>query len=80
MSWERAAIAPDSTHHVVDGKPLYDTRFDEVLKFHTPGLAPVRVASESWHIRSDGSPAYARRFERTFGFYEGLAVVAAVDG
>ncbi len=80
MSWERASVAPDATHHVLDGSPLYDARFDEVLKFHAPGLSPVRRASEAWHIRSDGSPAYARRFQRTFGFYEGLAAVAAAPG
>ncbi|MEP7121178.1 MAG: methyltransferase [Byssovorax sp.] len=80
MSWERASLAPDATHHVIDGEPLYDARFDEVLKFHPPGLAPARRANDAWHIRSDGSPAYARRFVRTFGFYEGLAAVTSIDG
>lgn len=80
MSWEQASIAVDTTHHTFGGKPLYEARFDEVLKFHAPGLAPVRSAGEAWHIRSDGSPAYARRFLRTFGFYEGIAAVTSIEG
>lgn len=80
MSWERASIARGGSHHVAEGKPLYDARFDEVLKFHAPGLAPARRADEAWHIRFDGSAAYARRFLRTFGFYEELASVASSEG
>ncbi|MDE2973624.1 MAG: methyltransferase [Gemmatimonadota bacterium] len=80
MNWRGATVAPSGTHHVRDGRPLYDQRFDEVLKFHEPGLAAVRRDGHAWHIRSDGEPAYNRRFDRTFGFYEGLAAVAAPDG
>ena len=69
-----------STHHVRTALPLYAERFDEVLKFHEPGLAAVRRCAEAWHIRMDGTAAYARRFRRTFGFYEGLAAVSAPDG
>ena len=58
---------------------MYEARFDEVLSFHAPGLAPVRRGAQAWHIRIDGSPAYNARFERTFGFYEGLAAVTASD-
>lgn len=77
MSWQQATISPDGTHHCVDGSPLHDARFDEVLKFHPPGFAAVRRGNEAWHIRPDGSPAYARRFGRTFGFYEGVAAVVS---
>ena len=80
MNWRGASVAPSGTHHVRDGAPLYDERFDEVLKFHEPGLAAVRRDGRAWHIRSDGEPAYDRRFERTFGFYDGLAAAAAPDG
>ena len=78
--WSETSIATDCTHHILAGRPLYADRFDEVLKFHAPGLAPVRRAGEAWHIRDDGTPAYARRFLRTFGYYEGLAAVTAHDG
>ena len=80
MNWRGTMVSPCGTHHVRDGAPLYQERFDEVLKFHEPGLAAARRDGRAWHIRSDGEPAYHRRFDRTFGFYEGLAAVAAPDG
>jgi len=80
--WHDISIASDGTHHARNGTPLYVERFDEVLKYHAPGLAPVlRLSqwdSEAWHIDTAGRPAYGQRFLRTFGFYEGRAVV--VDG
>ena len=80
MTWRDAEVSPSGTHHVRDGVPLYAERFDEVLKFHEPGLAAVRRDGEAWHIRMDGTAAYARRFRHTFGFYEGVAAVSAPDG
>ena len=80
MNWRGTAVAPSGTHHVRGGVPLYAERFDEVLKFHEPGLAAVRRGGHAWHIRNDGEPAYNRRFDRTFGFYEGFAAAAAPDG
>lgn len=78
--WTRTVVAPDHTHHLLAGQPLYTERFDEVLKFHAPGLAPVRMGARAWHIDVQGHPAYARRFERTFGFYEGRAAVVSEEG
>lgn len=81
MSWQTLRIASCGTHHVDEhGQPAYRERFDEVLKFHVPGLAPVRRAGAAWHARSDGTPAYTRRLLRTFGFYEGLAAVVGPHG
>ena len=80
MTWTDTGVSPEGTHHVRNGAPFYAERFDEVLAFHAPGLAPVRRGGEAWHIRIDGTAAYRRRFHRTFGFYEGLAAVAAPDG
>ncbi len=74
-------VSEDGTHHVgPDGNPAYDDRFDQVLPFHAPGLAPVRRAGVAWHLRVDATAAYAARFRQTFGFYEGLAAVEADDG
>ena len=78
MDWRQLRPARDATHHTLEGRPVYDTRFDEVLAFHEPGLAPVRRGAEAWHIDMRGHAAYSRRFHRTFGFYEGRAAV--VDG
>ena len=80
MRWQDASVAPDGTHHLRDDSPLYTARFDEVMKFHEPGLAPVRRNDEAWHIRADGSAAYHRSFSRAFGFYEGLAAVQSSSG
>jgi len=80
MDWRHLRPAQDGTHHTLEGRPLYDTRFDEVLAFHEPGLAPVRLGAEAWHIDTHGHAAYSRRFHRTFGFYEGRAAVVDAQG
>lgn len=80
IHWRDTTVAPGATHHLHQDRPLYDARFDEVLKFHAPGLAPVQDRSGGYHIDLSGQPAYARRFQRTFGYYEGVAAVAGEDG
>lgn len=80
MTWRGAGVSPARTHHVRNGAPIYEERFDEVLEFRDPGLAPARRGGRAWHIRPDGAPAYARRFLRTFGFYEGFAAARGADG
>lgn len=78
--WTRARVARCGTHHELDGRPLYTARFDEVLKYHLPGLAPARDGTGAFHIDPEGLPTYAARYRRSFGFYEGLAAVVAEDG
>jgi hypothetical protein len=78
--WTRLLVAAEGTHHLLDGLPAYGDRFDTVLPFHAPGLAPVQRGAEAWHIRADGTPAYTNRYPQTFGFYGGRAAVAASDG
>ena len=73
-------MAPEGTHHLLAGHPLYLARFERVLKFHEPGLAPVVDRSGAYHIAPDGHPAYEARHVRTFGFYEGRAAVQGADG
>lgn len=80
MTWQQFTIAPEGTHHLKDGTPAYTERFDEVLKFHAPGLAPVHRNGNAWHIHADGQDAYPNRFNRTFGFYEGFAAVISENG
>ena len=80
MTWLGAEVSPSGTHHVRDGVPLYAERFDEALGFRDPGLAAVRRGARAWHVRIDGTAAYERRFRRVFGFYEGLAAAADMDG
>lgn len=80
MTWQRSTIAPDGTHHRVDGRELYAQRFHRVQKFHEPGLAPVVDASGAFHITAEGKAAYSARFLQTWGFYEGRAAVRDESG
>lgn len=80
VGWRATRVAAEGSHHVCDGGPCYTERFDEVLPFHDPGLAPVRRGGAAWHITPAGEPAYAPRFLRTFGFYESRAAVVAPAG
>jgi O-methyltransferase domain len=80
MRWRNARVADTGTHHVLEDGALYEARFDAVLAFHEPGLAPVRRGKSAWHILEDGAPAYEPRFLRTFGFYEGRATVMGDSG
>ena len=78
--WRLCTVSADVTHHVREGRPAYDHRFAEVLKFHAPGLAPVVDDTGSYHIHPNGSAAYVERHNRTFGFYEGIAAVDSAQG
>src|SRR5690242_13291069 len=78
--WNELMVAPDGTHHQAHGLPAYKQRFEAVLKFHAPGLAPVRDASGAYHIDPTGQAAYAARYQRTWGFYEERAAVQTSQG
>lgn len=80
MGWRGLTVAPERTHHLLNGAPAYSARFLEVLKFHDPGLAPAVDAAGATHIDLAGQPVYADRFVRTFGFYEGRAAVHSLVG
>jgi SAM-dependent methyltransferase len=73
---QKYTIAPDQTHHLNEqGLSAYEQRFDQVLSFHSPGLAAVRDQTGSYHIKSDGNALYKKRYSRTFGFYCNRAAV-----
>jgi len=81
MKWTSFRVSDCGSHHLDGtGQQAYADRFDHVMKFHAPGLAPVWSKSEAWHIHPDGKPAYPRRFQRTFGYYDSLAAVISPDG
>lgn len=78
---QEITIAPEGTHHLYRGHPLYAQRYLEVLSFHDPPqLAAARDLSGAFHITYDGNPAYPTRFIRTFGFYFDLATVISKRG
>ena len=80
MNLKNIIVSPDLTHHLKDGVPIYKERFDNVLKFHAPGLAPVMKDGKAWHITVNGTEAYNIKFIRTFGFYEEKAAVIDESG
>jgi len=75
MNWQDIKTSPDNTHFLYESEPLFDKQFIEVLKFHTPGLAPVKDEIGAYHIDSNGKQLYSERFSRTFGFYCNRAAV-----
>jgi len=69
MNWQDINISADNTHFLFDGKPIFEKTFIEVLKFHSPALAPVLDISGAYHIDISGNELYKNRYLRTFGFY-----------
>ncbi len=68
-------ISPCGTFHQLFKKPMYESRFIHVEKFHEPGLAPVYDKTGAYHIDTTGKASYNRRFLKTFGFYCNRAAV-----
>lgn len=50
------------------------------MKFHKPGLDPVRISDHAFHIDFQGIPAYSNKFIETFGFYAGFSAVRRKEG
>ena len=73
--WANSYCSQDRRFHLFQGEPLYKNRFDEVMSFHFPGLAPARIGNHWFHIRENGQRAYDHSFERVWGFYYGLSAV-----
>jgi len=69
MNWQDINISADNTRFQLNGVELFNKKFIEVLKFHAPGLAPVKDETGSYHIDSAGNPLYPERYFRTFGYY-----------
>jgi hypothetical protein len=69
MNWKEIKVSDDNTYFIVEGKPIFEKKFIEVLKFHSPGLAPVSDDSGAYHIDCLGNELYNKRYTRTFGFY-----------
>lgn len=80
MIWQKIKVSLDSTHFTLEGEKLFGRKFIEVLKFHAPGLAPVKDISGSYHIDENGLPLYPTRFLRTFGYYCNRAAVVSNEG
>lgn len=68
-------ISSCRTFHKLFEKPIYESRFIHVEKFHEPGLAPVYDKTGAYHIDTTGKASYSRKFLKTFGFYCNRAAV-----
>lgn len=75
MNWQNIKVSFDNTHFLFEGKQLFGKYYIQVLKYHEPGLAPVKDKSGSYHIDSFGKEFYTCRYTKTFGFYCNRAAV-----
>jgi len=75
MNWQNIKVSADNTHFLFEGKQIFEKHFIEVLKFHSPGLAPVIDQTGAYHIDINGEAIYSERYTRTFGYYCNLAAV-----
>ncbi len=80
MNWQKIKVSSDGTHFTLEGEKLFERDFIEVLKFHAPGIAPVKDESGSYHIGTNGLPLYGSRYERAFGYYCNRAAVISAEG
>lgn len=72
---ETIELSADGTTFLSNGKKLFDKKFLQALKFHSPGLAPVCDETGWYHINADGAPLYKARYDKAFGFYCNRAAV-----
>ena len=80
IAWKNIIVSPCETFHLLKGEPLYIQRYCHVMKYHEPGLAPVKNGASAFHIDTQGISAYSNQFIETFGFYSGLAAVRNEEG
>ncbi len=80
MGFDGTYISRDFSHHLKDGEPLYDKKFEMVQSFHEPGFAPVKDKTGWFFIDLNGDEVYEKKYIEAFGFYEGLAAVKDEDG
>lgn len=80
IPWHETKVSADETHHLYQANSFYAKKFKKVLKYHSPGLAPVSDHEGAYHINLLGNPTYQTRFLQTFGYYENLAAVESLQG
>jgi hypothetical protein len=80
LNWQLARFNKESGQFETESGVFLATRFLEALKFHPPGVAPVKDESGWYHIDALGNPLYSQRYARCFGFYEGSAAVQTSEG
>lgn len=79
MNWRDIKVSEENNSFTNNGKLLFNKKFEEVLKFHSPGIAPVKDKSGWYHINVNGIEINKERYDRTFGFYFNRASVTIKD-
>ena len=78
--WKKSQPHQDKSHHcTTEGLALYEARYESVMPFHHPGLAPVSDGDKWFYIIPNGESAFPQVFDRAFGFYCDHAAVE-LDG
>lgn len=75
MNWQDIKVSSDRTCFLFEEKVIFNRKFEKVMKFHAPGLAPVQDETGSYHIDVSGNQLYTERYGQTFGFYCNRAAV-----
>ena len=75
MDWRDIKVSEQGNSFIYKDEILFKKEYDEVLKFHSPGIAPVKDESGWYHINVNGFEVYKARYDRTFGFYFNRASV-----
>jgi WG containing repeat len=69
MNWKDVKVSDDATYFLYVGNKIFNKNYIEVLKFHSPGIAPVKDETGAYHIDINGEELYKQRYSRVFGFY-----------
>lgn len=78
MNYKDLSLSDCGTYFLKNEKLLLKKTFIEALKFHEPGLAPVKDETGWYHINTKGEAVYKQRYSRAFGFYYNRAAVIEI--
>lgn len=76
---EMISISFDETHHILNGIPLYDTRYTKVMSFHN-NIAPVELKGKAFFINTKNEQLFNTTYLKAYGFYEKIAAVCDKQG
>lgn len=75
MNWRNIKVSEENDSFIYENKPLFEKKYHEVLKFHSPGVAPIKDERGWYHIDTEGKEVYNEKYDRVFGFYYNRASV-----
>lgn len=78
MDWRDISVSNNNSF-TFNGKLLFDKVYVEVLKFHSPGIAPVKDKTGWYYIDANGIQISSSRYTRAFGFYFNRSSVVQND-